>query len=228
VTHFSFEQVADDAWAALATRGGGAVANAGVVRSNGATIVFDTTMLVEAALELRALAERIAPVAAVVCSHWHADHVGGNPAFEDVDIVATTRTRELIESDGLETALPNELFEEQFLLEGTLVETLGGGHTESDTFLWFEDTLFAGDLVVVQNHPWVGHGDLEHWIEILEAFEARGPRVIVPGHGPVGGPADLTPLRHYLEGLLEGSADLVDGWAFREGHAYNVEALTPQ
>jgi cyclase len=228
VSHFSFEQVADDAWAALATRGGGAVANAGVVRSNGATIVFDTTMLVEAALELRALAERIAPVAAVVCSHWHADHVGGNPAFEDVDIVATTRTRELIESDGLETVLPNELFEEQFLLEGTLVETLGGGHTESDTFLWFEDTLFAGDLVVVQNHPWVGHGDLEHWIEILEAFEARGPRVIVPGHGPVGGPADLTPLRRYLEGLLEGSADLVDGWAFREGHAYNVEALAPQ
>ena len=52
--------------------------------------------------------------------------------------------------------------------------------------------------------------------------------MIVPGHGPVGGPADLTPLRHYLEGLLEGSADLVDGWAFREGHAYNVEALAPQ
>ena len=103
-------------------------------------------------------------------------------------------------ADGLETTLPNELFEEQFLIEGALVETLGGGHTESDAFLWFEDTLFAGDLVVVQNHPWVGHGDLEHWIEILEAFEARGPRAIVPGHGPVGGAADLAPLRRYLEG----------------------------
>jgi cyclase len=228
VDHFRFEQVADDAWAAIATPAGGAVANAGVVRSGGATIVFDTTMLVDAALELRALAERIAPVAAVVCSHWHADHVGGNPAFEDVDIVATARTRELIETDGLETLLPNEVFEEQFQLEGTYVETLGGGHTESDAFLWFEDTLFSGDLVVVQNHPWVGHGDPEHWIEILEAFEARGPRLIVPGHGPVGGPSDLAPLRRYLEALLDGSAELVDGWEFPEGHAYNVEALAPQ
>jgi cyclase len=228
VGHFRFEQVADDAWAAIATPDGGAVANAGVVRSSGATIVFDTTMLVEAARELRELAERIAPVAAVVCSHWHADHVGGNTAFEDVDIVATTRTRELIETDGPETPLPTQVFEEQFQLEGTLVETLGGGHTESDAFLWFEDTLFSGDLVVVQNHPWVGHGDPEHWIEILEAFEARGPRVIVPGHGPVGGPADLAPLRRYLEALLDGSAELIDGWGFPEGHAYNVEALAPR
>ena len=118
VDHFQLEQVADDAWAAIATPDGGAVANAGIVRSSGATIVFDTTMLLEAALELRRAAERIAPVAAVVCSHWHADHVGGNPVFEDVDIVATERTRELLETDGLETTLPNEVFEEQFLVEG--------------------------------------------------------------------------------------------------------------
>ena len=232
--HFLLEQVADDAWAALATPDGGAVANAGILRVRDMTIVFDTSMSADAALELRAGAERIGPVVAVVCSHWHADHVNGNIAFADVDIGATSRTRELIEArdrdrlDGFETMLPNELFEEQILVDGITVETLGGGHTESDAFIWFEDTLFAGDLVVVQNHPWVGHGDPEHWIEILEAFEARGPRVIVPGHGPVGGPADLAPLRRYLEGLLEGSAELVDGWAFREGHAYNVEALAPQ
>ena len=52
--------------------------------------------------------------------------------------------------------------------------------------------------------------------------------MIVPGHGPVGGPSDLAPLRRYLEGLLDGSAELVDGWEFPEGHAYNLEALTPQ
>lgn len=228
MAHFRFEQVADDAWAAIAAPEGGAVANAGIVRSSDSTIVFDTSMLVEAAVELREAAERIAPVAAVVCSHWHADHVGGNVVFADVDIVATARTRELIEADGLDTLLPNELFEEQFIVDGTLVETLGGGHTESDAFLWFEDTLFAGDLVVVQNHPWVGHGDTEHWIEILEAFEARGPRVIVPGHGPVGRAADIAPLRKYLEALLDGSAEPVGAWEFQEAHAYNVEALAPR
>ena len=232
--HFLLEQVADDAWAALATPDGGAVANAGILRVRDMTIVFDTSMSADAALELRAGAERIGPVVAVVCSHWHADHVNGNIAFADVDIVATSRTRELIEArdrdrlDGFETMLPNELFEEQILVEGVTIETLGGGHTESDAFIWFEDTLFAGDLVVVQSHPWVGHGDPEHWIEILEAFEARGPRAIVPGHGPVGSAADLTPLRRYLEALLDGTAEPVESWAFAEGHAHNVESLAPR
>ncbi len=232
--HFQLEQVADDAWAALATPEGGAVANAGIVRVSDTTIVFDTSMSADAALELRAAAERIGPVVAAVSSHWHADHVNGNIAFADVDIVSTFRTRELIENrdrerlDGFETMLPNELFEEQILDDGVIVETLGGGHTESDAFIWFEDTLFAGDLVVVQNHPWVGHGDPEHWIEILEAFEARGPRSIVPGHGPVGRAADIAPLRRYLEALLDGKAEPVEGWAFAEGHAHNVESLAPR
>jgi cyclase len=234
VQHFQLEQVADDAWAALATPEGGAVANAGIVRVSDTTIVFDTSMSADAALELRAAAERLGRVVAAVCSHWHADHVNGNIAFADVDIVSTFRTRELIEArdrerlDGFETTLPNELFEEQILVDGIPVETLGGGHTESDAFIWFEDTLFAGDLVVVQNHPWVGHGDPEHWIEILEAFEARGPRTIVPGHGAVGGAADIAPLRRYLEALLEGTAEPVEGWAFAEGHAHNVESLAPR
>src|SRR5579862_3839784 len=129
VQHFQLEQVADDAWAALATLEGGAVANAGIVRVGDTTIVFDTSMSADAALELRAAAERIGPVVAAVSSHWHADHVNGNIAFADVDIVSTFRTRELIENrdrerlDGFETTLPNELFEEQILVDGVIVET---------------------------------------------------------------------------------------------------------
>ena len=221
--HFLLEQVADDAWAAVARRDGRAVANAGIVRSREGTVVFDTSQSLVAARELREAAERIGPVRAVVNSHWHDDHVTGNAQFADIEIVATERTRELIASPG--STLPTTVFLEQVVVAGVEVETLGGGHTESDAFLWFEDTLFAGDLVVVGSHPWVGDGDTEHWIEILEAFEARGPRQIVPGHGPVGSRADLAPLRRYLEALLEGSAAPVAGWGFSEGHSRNVEAL---
>jgi cyclase len=185
-----------------------------------------------AAEELRGAAERIAPVTVVLNSHWHADHVGGNVAFDDVEIVATERTRELMEErdrtrdDGVVTTIPDSVFLEQLDLgSGVVFETLGGGHTESDAFLWFEDTLFAGDLVVVRSHPWVGHGDAEHWVEILDAFEARGPRTIVPGHGPVGSSADIAPLRLYLEALLAGTAEPVEGWEFVEAHPRNIEAL---
>jgi cyclase len=224
VEHYRLEQVSDGAWAAVVRGAGEAVANSGIVRCGDATIVFDTSMSLAAARELRFAAERIAPVAAVVNSHWHDDHVSGNPVFADVEIVATERTRELMTRSG--STPPATVFLEQIVAGGVQVETLGGGHTESDAFLWFEDTLFAGDLVVVGSHPWVGHGDTEHWIEILEAFEARGPRQIVPGHGPVGSHADLAPLRRYLEALLEGSAEPVAGWGFTEGHSRNVEALS--
>jgi cyclase len=226
--HFRLEQVADDAWAAIALPHTGAVGNAGFIRVGDATVVFDTFVSTAAADDLRVAAEVIAPVAYAINSHWHGDHVNGNRSFDDVRIVATERTRELMEeraAGGGDVVLPTDLFDERLELEGAVIETLGGGHTESDAFLWFEDTVFTGDLVVIESHPWVGHGDVEHWLEILDAFEARRPRVIVPGHGPVGSVEDIPPLRRYLEGLLEGTATAVDGWDFADGHERNVEAL---
>src|SRR5439155_16939786 len=78
----------------------GAVANAGVIRVGDYTIVFDTFVSTAAADELRISAEVIAPVAYAINSHWYGDHVNGNKAFDDVPIVATERTRELIEERG--------------------------------------------------------------------------------------------------------------------------------
>jgi glyoxylase-like metal-dependent hydrolase (beta-lactamase superfamily II) len=226
--HFRLEQVADDAWAAVALPETGAAGNAGFIRVGDFSIVFDTFASTAAADELRLSAEVIAPVAYTINSHWHADHVNGNRSFDDVAIVATERTRELMEERAvgdLAAVFPTDVFEERLEREGAVVETLGGGHTESDAFLWFEDTVFTGDLVVVERHPWVGDGDIEHWLEILDAFEARRPRVIVPGHGPIGSVDDIPPLRRYLEGLLDGTATAVDGWDFAEAHERNVAAL---
>jgi cyclase len=229
--HFRLEQVADDAWAAIAVPDTGSMANAGFIRVGDSTIVFDTFPSTAAGEELRRSAEGIAPVAYVVNSHWHLDHVNGNKAFDDVPIVATERTLELLEERGradvagLELVLPTIVFLERLELEGAVIETLGGGHTESDAFLWFEDTVFTGDLVVVDRHPWVGDGDVEHWVEILEAFEARGPRVVVPGHGPIGSLEHIRTLRLYLQGLLAGTATAVEGWNFADRHERNVDAL---
>lgn len=36
----------------------------------------------------------------VVNSHWHGDHIRGNQAFADVEIIATARTKELIETSA--------------------------------------------------------------------------------------------------------------------------------
>ncbi|MFI5414733.1 MAG: MBL fold metallo-hydrolase [Candidatus Lutacidiplasmatales archaeon] len=77
----------------------------------------------------------------------------------------------------------------------------GGGHSESDSVLFLEDTevLFAGDLVSVGTHPEMAGGSLPRWTTTLGRIEAIGAKVIVPGHGPVGTPAACDELRTYFE-----------------------------
>jgi cyclase len=96
--HFRLQQLAGGVFAAIAIEGTGSMANAGIVDLGDRTLVFDTFWTPQAARDLRAAAERLTgrPVAYVVNSHRHGDHVYGNQAFPDSDIISTARTRELI------------------------------------------------------------------------------------------------------------------------------------
>jgi cyclase len=102
VEHYQLEELADGVLAAIATPDGGGRANAAIVRLDHWTLVFDTGMTPEAGRELREAAERLGPVRFVVNSHWHGDHIRGNQAFAGAEIVATTRTKELIETRAAE------------------------------------------------------------------------------------------------------------------------------
>lgn len=102
MTHYDYQTVADGVVAAIATAGGGGRGNSALVRAGDGVLVFDTGMTPQAGAELREAAEQLGPVRWVVNSHWHGDHVRGNQAFADVEIVATARTRELIETRAAE------------------------------------------------------------------------------------------------------------------------------
>jgi cyclase len=99
--HYRIEEVADGVLAAIATPTGGGRGNAAIVRVDGDVLVFDTGMTPQAGAELCAAAEAFGRVRWVVNSHWHADHIRGNQAFGDVEIIATTRTKELIETHAV-------------------------------------------------------------------------------------------------------------------------------
>jgi cyclase len=97
--HFTLERLTDGVYAAIATAGGGAVCNAGIVDLGDESLVFDTLQTPAAADDLlaacRALTGR--DPAYVVNSHWHGDHVHGNMVFgPHAEIIATGRTRELM------------------------------------------------------------------------------------------------------------------------------------
>ncbi len=145
--------------------------------------------------------------------------------------------------------LPDRMVEHQLTVAGAgrsaAVLSYGGGHTESDTFVHLPDdhVVIAGDLLFVGRHPWVASGAPGAWAGILERMAALGAAVIVPGHGPVGGPGDLAELAAYLRALAALVEEVVargvdddtlaalpvpagsEGWEGRLSYAGGLQAL---
>jgi glyoxylase-like metal-dependent hydrolase (beta-lactamase superfamily II) len=97
--HFIIEPLTEGVYAALAKPGGLAGSNAGIVDLGDRVVLFDTFSAPQAARDLARIAEQLTghPVSAVINSHWHSDHVSGNPAFgPDIPVISTAPTRDLI------------------------------------------------------------------------------------------------------------------------------------
>jgi cyclase len=75
-------------------------------------------------------------------------------------------------------------------LGGTTLEVMRlGGHTpeSSVVFLPGRGVLVVSDLIFNGRPAYLGEGDRWEWIEALATLQRLHPRVVVPGHGPVGG-----------------------------------------
>jgi cyclase len=110
----------------------------------------------------------------------------------------------------LVTRLPNVTFEGSLAIRGlrrrVKLVTLAG-HTDSDLVLILPDEkiAFMGDLLFVDYHPYLPGCSPELFKRSLGEVGKLGVRTLVPGHGPVGGPSDLSLLDRYME-ILEGVA----------------------
>lgn len=73
----------------------------------------------------------------------------------------------------------------------------GAAHSPDNVLVFFpaRGILFGGCMIKgSQSVGYIGDADLEHWEAAVEIARALGARVVIPGHGPVGGPElfDLT------------------------------------
>ncbi len=101
--HFKLEQLAEGVYAAIHSEGGWAICNAGIIDLGDRTLVFDSFMTPDAATDLVEAAEHLTgrSVQVLINSHYHNDHIWGNQAFsEDVDIISTSKAKEMILVDG--------------------------------------------------------------------------------------------------------------------------------
>lgn len=81
----------------------------------------------------------------------------------------------------------------------------GPCHTLGDIAVWLPDesVLFAGDLLFVGSTPLVWEGSLHNWIATIDALLELGPRVVVPGHGPVTDATGLREMQNYLKLVVD-------------------------
>jgi glyoxylase-like metal-dependent hydrolase (beta-lactamase superfamily II) len=102
---------------------------------------------------------------------------------------------------------PNITFAQRLAFHGTdrsaELISFDGGHTQSDAVLFLpqEGIAFMSDLLFIEYHPWVGAGDPDALSHILQKVSDLNPKVVVPGHGPVGEPDSLQLMRQYISTL---------------------------
>jgi cyclase len=80
---------------------------------------------------------------------------------------------------------------------------VGPAHTPGDTIVWVPDVrvVFAADVAFVGVTPVMWSGPVGNWLAALDRIAALEPDVVVPGHGPVCGLAELEAVGRYWRWL---------------------------
>jgi cyclase len=218
------EEVAEGVFAYVQPDGGWCLNNAGIIVSEGETIVVDTAATVRRALDLARAVRRVGDAVprAVVNTHSHGDHTFGNCVFADKSpiiahagvpgemTVASLHLTTLwpkVEWGEIELALPSMLHHGRMDLSvgGIPVELhhLGPAHTRFDTVVWLPEqrVLYAGDIVMSGATPFCVMGSVAGMLEAVQRLRAFDARVIVPGHGPIAGPEALDVTEEYMRQL---------------------------
>jgi glyoxylase-like metal-dependent hydrolase (beta-lactamase superfamily II) len=199
----------------------------GWYNSPDALVVVDSQFADTAQLFLDAQKQRNArPVDALINTHHHPDHTGGNTAFKTAGakmIVGHARVPELMRqqagANAAQVTVPDVTFtdtwRQSFGRETIRAKYYAPAHTGGDAVIFFENANVAhmGDVGFFERHPIVDRpagASVRGWIRLLEAVHAdhNDQTIFVFGHSKMGTPvtgqrAGLLVLRDYFTAVLD-------------------------
>jgi glyoxylase-like metal-dependent hydrolase (beta-lactamase superfamily II) len=163
------------------------------------------------------------PIKQLINTHWHFDHTGGNEWVHQAgaSILAHENTRKRLSVDtrvegwvytfpaAPAGAIPTAAFQDEHTVHANgstlALKHYAPAHTDSDISVHFTeaDVLHTGDTFWNREYPFIDYstgGSIDGQIRAAEANLAKvsATTIVIPGHGVVGGKADLKLFRDVL------------------------------
>ncbi|MEM7408940.1 MAG: MBL fold metallo-hydrolase [Myxococcota bacterium] len=101
---------------------------------------------------------------------------------------------------------------------------VGPAHTRGDVLVHVPEdrTVFTGDILFTEGHPIIWAGPIANWVAACDTILAMDVETVVPGHGPLSGPAEVEALRGYLHHIEKEARRCFDAGLPREEAARAV------
>jgi glyoxylase-like metal-dependent hydrolase (beta-lactamase superfamily II) len=202
----------------------GSGGNIAVLTGSDGKLIVDSGYLTSRAKITEALAKLSAdPIKQLINTHWHFDHCDGNEWMhaDGAAILAHENTRKHLSTttrvDAWDFtfppspagAIPGEVIDKEKTLhrngETIALAYYGPSHTDGDISAYFTeaDVLHCGDTWWNGHYPFIDYstgGNINGMIKAAETNLARvnEKTIVIPGHGKIGGKAELTEYRDML------------------------------
>jgi len=199
--------------------------NSGIIVTGDGVVVLDA---LNSEAVARAQREAIAstirqPVRILVSSTFHDNYSKGNVAYADVlkighenyrtDLLELMQ-RQKVSAGEQQARLPNQTFRDRMTLYlgGKEIQVLyvGRAHTRGDSIVFVPQDRIAylSELLFADQFLFINDGYGLDWLRALDAVEALGADIFVPGHGPI--PADPRETRQGLRRFRQMLVDVRD------------------
>ncbi len=191
--NFELVELGNGVYSCIHKFGGKATCNVGIVDNGSETFIFDSFLSPDVALELLNALESLdlSPVKYVVNSHFPNDHIRGNQVFSnEVKIISTSRTRELIEEEEpLQIAYEKENAPAQLAYYDSLYNSFNGDRKSREfqqILLWrpYYETLANSYLEVETRLP-------DMIVDSLYDLDGPDRRIQLISRGPGHSESDL-------------------------------------